>query len=236
MSRNGELDGPRVPPASGGPARQLVVLLHGYGADGEDLIALAPHWQRRLPDAAFVSPHAPEPCEMSPMGRQWFSLGRYDPTMMRRDPDRTAAVYAEMAAGADAVAPTLDGFIDGELARHDLTDDRLALVGFSQGSMMSLHVGLRRARAPACILGFSGSLLGADRLGREARHAPPVMLVHGDSDDVVPVQSLFDAAGGLGEAGVAVQWHVSRGVGHGIAPDGLDLGGHFLATSFQTGF
>ncbi len=229
-----QLTGPRLLPAGGAPPRQLVILLHGYGADGNDLIGLAPHWQRRLPEAVFVSPHAPEPCQMSAAGRQWFSLGRYDPTRMRRDPTQTAAVQDEMLAGAEGVAPVLDDFIDQELARYGLTDANLALVGFSQGTMMSLFVGLRRPRAPACILGFSGSLPGADRLDQEIRQKPPVLLIHGDADDMVPVQSMFDAVAGLGAAGIAVQWHISNGVGHSIAPDGLELGGYFLANALQS--
>lgn len=231
MTQIHPITGPSRAPASGGPAKQLVVMLHGVGADGNDLIGLAPHWQQLLPDAAFVSPHAPEPCEMSPMGHQWFSLGRYDPNMMRRDPAHTAEVYGAMRQGADGVAPLLNAFIDAELASHGLADDKLALVGFSQGTMMSLHVGLRRERSPACILGFSGSLLGADRLADEIRQKPPVMLIHGDADDVVPVQALLDATSGLGAAGVTAQWHISNGVGHGIAPDGLELGGRFLSVN-----
>ncbi len=229
-----QLTGPKLPPAGGRPPRQMVILLHGYGADGEDLIGLAPQWQHRLPDAVFLSPHAPEPCEMSPMGRQWFSLGRHDPTRLRRDPRQAAAAAADRLAGAERAAPVLDGFIDQELERYGLTDDRLALVGFSQGTMMSLYVGLRRPRAPACILGFSGALPGADKLGQEIRQKPPVMLIHGDADEMVPVRSMFDAAAGLGAAGVAVQWHISTGIGHGIAPDGLELGGYFLANALQT--
>jgi phospholipase/carboxylesterase len=226
-----QLTGPKLAPAGGRPPRQMVMLLHGYGANGDDLIGLAPQWQRRLPDAVFLSPDAPEPCEMSPMGRQWFSLGRHDPTPARRDPKQAAA---DRLAGAERAAPILNGFIDQELERYGLTDDRLALVGFSQGTMMSLYIGLRRANAPACILGFSGALPGADTLEQQIRQKPPVMLIHGDADEMVPVQSMFDAAAALGAAGVAVQWHVSNGIGHGIAPDGLELGGYFLADTLQS--
>ena len=228
-----QLTGPKLLPAGGGPPRRMVILLHGYGADGNDLIGLAPNWQRRLPDAVFLSPHAPEPCEMSPTGRQWFSIGHYDPTRAGRDPQQAAAAAAERLAGAERAAPVLNGFIDHELERYGLGDDRLALVGFSQGTMMSLYVGLRRPSALAGILGFSGALPGADTLSQEIRSTPPVMLIHGDADELVPVQSMFDAAAGLGAAGVAVQWHISNGVGHGIAPDGLELGGYFLANALQ---
>ena len=139
-----ELDGPRLEP-SRGAARQLVVFLHGYGADGNDLIDIGRAWQQILPDAAFVSPHAPEPCGQAPVGRQWFAL-------TFRDPD-------ERWLGVNKAAPTLERFLDAELARRGLPPSALALVGFSQGTMMSLHVGLRRAIAPAAIVGYSGMLV-----------------------------------------------------------------------------
>jgi phospholipase/carboxylesterase len=212
-----QLNGPRLPAASG-KADRLVIFCHGYGADGNDLIGLGKHWQRLLPTAAFVSPHAPERCQMSPMGYQWFGITRMSPE--------------EMLRGVERAAPVLNAFIDAELARLDLDASRLAFVGFSQGTMMSLHVGLRRAKPPAAIVGFSGALPGAERLPQEIDGRPPVLLVHGDADDMIPVQALHMAVSGLGAAGVAVRWHVSRGVGHGIAPDGLDLAGQFLTDAF----
>lgn len=212
-----QLNGPRLPAASG-KADRLVVFCHGYGADGNDLIDLGRHWQRLLPTAAFASPHAPERCAMSPMGYQWFAITRMQPE--------------EMLRGVERAAPVLNAFIDAELARHGLDGSRLALVGFSQGTMMSLHVGLRRPVPPAAIVGFSGALPGAERLPDEIVGRPPVLLVHGDADDMIPVQALHAAANGLGAAGVAVRWHVSHGVGHGIAPDGLELAGKFLADAF----
>ena len=213
-----QLTGPRLPAASG-KADCLVVFCHGYGADGNDLIGLGQHWQRLMPTAAFVSPHAPERCAMSPMGYQWFGITRLDP--------------AEMARGVERAGPVLEAFIDAELARLGLDASRLALVGFSQGTMMSLHVGLRRKVAPAAIVGYSGMLAGADRLSEQIAARPPVLLVHGDADEVIPVEALFASAHGLGAAGVHAAWHVSRGVGHGIAPDGLELAGKFLADAFN---
>lgn len=212
-----QLNGPRLPAASG-KADRLVIFCHGYGADGNDLIALGRHWQRLLPTAAFASPHAPEPCAGNPMGYQWFAITRMQPD--------------EMLRGVERAAPVLSAFIDNELARLDLDGSRLALVGFSQGTMMSLHVGLRRVVAPAAIVGFSGALPGAEKLPAEIKSRPPVLLVHGDADDMIPVQAIQIAANGLGAAGVAVRWHISRGVGHGIAPDGLELAGRFLADAF----
>ena len=212
-----QLNGPRLPAASG-KAERLVIFCHGYGADGNDLIDLGRHWQRLLPTTAFASPHAPERCAMSPMGYQWFGITRMQPD--------------EMLRGVERAAPVLNVFIDAELARLGLDASRLALVGFSQGTMMSLHVGLRRAVAPAAIVGFSGALPGAENLPAEIVVRPPVLLIHGDADEMIPVQALHAAANGLGAAGVVVRWHVSRGIGHGIAPDGLDLAGRFLADAF----
>lgn len=230
VTATAKLDGPRVPPASGW-ARALVVLLHGYGADGDDLIALAPAWARALPDAAFVAPHAPETIPAMPTGRQWFALDHYDPDMLRRDPAEAPDVYQRVHAGAVQAAPALDAFLDAELARTGVAPGRLALVGFSQGTMMALHVGLRRRVAPAAIVGFSGALVGADRLPGEIAARPPVMLVHGDADEMVPIEALFAATAGLGAAGVTAEWHICPGLGHGIDERGLMLGGRFLAES-----
>lgn len=208
------LRGPERGPASGGRARAAVVLLHGFGADGEDLIGLADSWAGALPECRFLSPHAPERCDMAPMGRQWFSI---------RDRSETA-----LRAGVERAAPALDAFIDGALDADRLGDDRLVLVGFSQGTMMALHAALRRRRAPAGVLGYSGRLIDAGRLADEAVARPPVMLIHGDADDMVPIAALHEAVAALGAAGVPAQWHVSSGVGHGIAPDGLAIGARFL--------
>jgi phospholipase/carboxylesterase len=207
------LDGPRLGPKSGGKPDCLIVFVHGYGADGQDLIGLAPHWQGVAPNAAFVSPNAPERCDMQPFGYQWFPITRLDP----------AATYA----GVMRAAPKLDGFIDAELARLGLGPDRLILVGFSQGTMMSLHVGLRRKVQPLAIIGFSGLLTGVDKLA-ETTVKPPILLIHGDSDQVIPIQALGAAVKALSDAGFNVHSHVSRGTGHGIAPDGLQLGGAFI--------
>lgn len=209
------LSGPRLAPARG-PATQLVVLCHGYGADGNDLIGLAPHWQRLLPSAAFVAPNAPERCDAGP-GFQWFPISRLEPQAMRR--------------GVEGAAATLDGFLDAELARLDLPGDRLALVGFSQGTMMSLHVGLRRKLRPAAIVGYSGLLADADTIAAQA--PPPVLLIHGDSDPMIPADFLFVSATALGRAGIPVQWHISPRTPHAIDEGGLDLGGTFLALALQ---
>jgi phospholipase/carboxylesterase len=208
-----------MPPTSGRPPRQLVVLLHGYGADGEDLIGLAPYVARLLPEAAFLSPHAPERCAMQPMGRQWWGIETFSPD--------------ERLAGAKRAAPVLDAFIDAELERYGLDESRLALVGFSQGTMMALHVGLRRERQLACIVGYSGALVAPDRLPQEIRSKPPVLLVHGDRDELLLPDSTLEAVQGLSTAGVNVEWHFSQGAGHTIAQDGLDLGAAYLARALN---
>jgi len=215
-----DLDGPRIEPRTGGAARQLVVFLHGYGADGNDLIDIGRAWQSLMPNAAFVSPHAPHPCGQGGPGREWFPLS-----------DRA---MSERWRGANACAPTLDRFLDAELTRRNLPPSALALVGFSQGTMMALHVGLRRATAPLAIVGYSGVLVMApdttpEALAGEIRSRPPVLLIHGDSDDLIPPQALFMAANGLASAGVPVEWHISAGIGHGIDQEGLRQGGEFLA-------
>jgi phospholipase/carboxylesterase len=217
------LDGPRLEPQRG-PARQLVVFLHGYGADGNDLIEIGKAWQGMMPQAAFVSPHAPRPCGQAPMGREWFPL-------TFRNPD-------ERWDGVNAAAPELEAFLDAELARRQLGPAALALVGFSQGTMMALHVGLRRAVAPLAIVGYSGMLVlqndtDLDGYKPQVRARPPVLLIHGDADDLIPAQALFHATQGLAALEVPVEWHISAGTGHGIDPEGLRQGGEFLARRFR---
>ncbi len=218
-----ELDGPRIE-ARSGKAKQLVVFLHGYGADGNDLIDIGRAWQGLLPDAAFVSPHAPRPCGQAPVGREWFPL-------TFRNPE-------ERWTGVNSAAPVLNAFLDAELARHSLPPSALALVGFSQGTMMSLHVGLRRAVAPVAIVGYSGMLVVPEnvdpqKFAAEIKSRPPVLLIHGDQDQLIPVDALFHATQGLAALEVPVEWHISQGVGHGIDQEGLRHAGEFLARAFR---
>jgi len=214
------LTGPRLPSRSG-QTKRLVVFLHGYGADGNDLIEIGRQWQAWLPDTAFFAPNAPEIAPQS-MGRQWFPLTFRDPH--------------ERWRGVNHAGPTLDALIDAELAKHNLPAAKLALVGFSQGTMMALHVGLRRAQAPAAIVGYSGLLVldenDPDSLKRDLRAKPPILLVHGDRDDIIPLDALFLSADALGGADVPCEWHLSLGTGHGIDAAGLRHGGLFLARAF----
>lgn len=220
------LDGPRLPPRSGGPARQLVVLLHGVGADGADLIALAPAVAEALPDAAFVAPDAPFPCDMAPFGRQWFSLQDRSP--------------ARLAAGVRAVAPAVQAFLESELSRLGLPASALALAGFSQGAMTALHTGLGMASPPATILAYSGALLSPESLAADLAAAgaaapPPVLLVHGESDGVVPVGASRMAEAALRGAGVPVEALYIPGLDHGIDDTGLAAGVAVLRRVFAIG-
>lgn len=215
------LTGPATGPAAGGRPRQLVVLLHGYGADGRDLLGLAPAWMRSLPNAEFVAPNAPFPCEMAPYGYQWFGFEGRGPE--------------EILAGTRAAAAILDPFLDEALAARGLADADLALAGFSQGAMMALHVGLRRPNPVAAIVGFSGALIGAQLLAEELRSRPPVLLVHGDADPVVPFASLAAAAEGLRAAGVPVVAERRPGLPHAIDERGMALAEQALKQAFAQG-
>jgi phospholipase/carboxylesterase len=195
-------------------ATALVVLLHGYGANGDDLIQLGEGWRRWLPDAAFVAPNAPEPIPGMYGGRQWFALTMRDP--------------GEYWRGVLAAQPILDRFLDAELARYRLDANRLVLAGFSQGTMMALHAGLRRAAAPAAIVGYSGLLAGPERLA-EVKVRPPILLIHGAADDLIPVDALHMTREALASAGLLVEWHVREGLGHGIDPGGQRMAAHFMA-------
>jgi phospholipase/carboxylesterase len=208
------LSGPSRPPASGGKPSRLVILLHGLGADGNDLIGLAPYWARLLPGAEFLSPNAPFPCDTAAYGYQWFSS-------QDRSPEA-------VLGGVRAAAPILDAFIDEALEERGLGSRELGLVGFSQGTMMSLFVGLRRVEPVAGIVGFSGRLLAPELLASELRSRPPILLVHGTDDPLVPYSSLAAAETALKAAGVPVETATSVGIGHSIDDQGLRRGGQFL--------
>lgn len=212
------LDGPRQSPAAGGAPKQLVVLLHGYGADGNDLIGLAPEWAGFLPDAEFVSPHAPFPCEASPFGRQWFGFqGRS---------------REEVVDGVRKAAAILDQYLTELLGENNMDESKLALVGFSQGAMMSLYVSLRRSKPVAGVVAYSGRLFAPESLATELRARPKMLLVHGDADAVVPPDAHPVAVAALKAAGVPVEAMLRPRLGHGIDGEGLERGGQFLRAAF----
>lgn len=213
MTKLPELSGPSRSPRSG-KAKQLVVLLHGWGADGPNLIDLAEMFAPVLPDAHFVSPNAPYVCEANPYGYQWFSL-------MDRQPQH-------MLEGARGAAEILNHFLDAQLKELKLDNSKLALVGFSQGTMLALHVALRRTPSLSCIVGFSGALLSPDMLSREIAVRPPVCLIHGEADDVVPYVSLARAVEGLKAHGVPVESHSRPFIGHSIDMEGIRVAAEFL--------
>ncbi|WP_151717570.1 alpha/beta hydrolase [Gemmobacter serpentinus] len=211
------LESKRRAPQSG-TARSMVIFVHGYGADGADLLGLADPLAPHLPDTVFYSPNAPEKCTNNPFGYQWFPIPWLDGSSEQ-------AAKTSMAASVDL----LNAFIDEKLAENNLTAEALALVGFSQGTMMSLHIAPRRDTAIAGVVGFSGRLLEPERLHPETRVKPPILLVHGDADEMVPFEDMGRAGNALVEEGFEVYAHVMKGTGHGIAPDGLQVALSFLS-------
>lgn len=214
-----KLEGPSHGPQGGGKPGHLVVLLHGYGADGNDLIGLAPLLGQLMPDTVFHAPNAPQPCEGNPFGYQWFGISRLDPAIA--------------LAGVRTAAPLLDAYLDETMAVYGLDESKTVLVGFSQGTMMALHVGLRRKKQLAGIIGFSGMLAGAELLKSELQNKPPVLLIHGDSDEMLPHTLTQRAAEALTGEGLQVGVHIAPGVGHSIDETGLQLAARFLLNVFD---
>lgn len=205
------LDGPSLFPS--GTVESLVILAHGYGSNGADLIGLAHRWRTLLPSTLFLAPNAPERSP-HPGGFQWFAIGSLSPL--------------ERQEGTARAAPFLDSYLDAQLAHHKISPSKLALVGFSQGTMLALHVGLRHTPSIAGIVGYSGALAAPQALAAEIRARPPVLLVHGADDPLIPVHAMHQASAVLTANGVVVQTHVSPNLGHSISPQGLEEGGRFL--------
>ncbi|MEM7720968.1 MAG: prolyl oligopeptidase family serine peptidase [Pseudomonadota bacterium] len=209
-------------PALSGDADSLVIFLHGYGADGNDLLGLGDPLAQHLPNTMFVAPNAPERSVMNPMGFQWCPIPWID-----------GSSEEEAEAGLHRAADDLNAFLDRMMVDNDFLPEQVALVGFSQGTMMSLHVAPRREDPVVGIVGFSGRLLLPELLVDEVVCRPPVLLIHGDADDVVPPQCLPQAAEALQNAGWSeVYAHIMKGTGHGIAPDGLSVALAFLRERF----
>lgn len=200
-----------------GTVKSVVILVHGYGADGRDLVGLADPLSEHMPDTLFLSPDAPTRCSINPSGFEWFPIPRMD-----------GSTEAAMEAGMAASVTALNAFIDDTLSEHKIAPNRLILLGFSQGTMMSLHVGPRRAQELAGIVGFSGRLVKPERLATELKTKPAVQLIHGDQDDVVPYSDMADAEKTLTQAGIETLTFTSKNVAHGIAPDGLGMALGFM--------
>ena len=218
MNKFQKIEGPSQAPISGAAPKQLVIFCHGLGSDGNDLIGLAPYFAKILPDAIFVSPNAPFPFDMASEGYQWFSL------------ENTSS--EDRLIGVRMAAPILNQFIDEQLQLYNLEERQLALVGFSQGTMLALHVGVRRKIKLAGIIGYSGTLIGEDLLETEIKSRPPVLLVHGDTDDIVPPDSLQHSVGALVGAGIEAVGELRPGLGHGLDDRGIMLGMDFLSHCF----
>lgn len=204
-------------PAKSGKATSMVMFLHGYGADGADLLGLSDPLAPHLPDTVFVAPDAPDRIAGAPFGYQWFPIPWLD-----------GSSEAAAKAGLQASAADLNAFIDAQLAAENLTPSQLAVVGFSQGSMIALHVFPRRPEPVAAVVAFSGRLISPQTLTAELVSKPPVLLLHGDSDAVVPFEEMALAGQALTGAGIETYGHVMKGTGHGIAPDGLSAALAFL--------
>ena len=208
----GGLTGPFVPPANGGAPRRVMLLLHGWGADGNDLADLARQYSIRFPDMAFFVPNGPDPCKMNPAGREWFDID-------------------DRIDGPEYAAPVIKTTIRALLSAVRLTESALVLAGFSQGGMMALHCGLRLDPAPAAIISFSGALLRYEDLSATPHTPyPPVQLVHGSADQVVSFALMVEAVQILHALGVVVDSVERPGLGHGIDPDGLTASITFLAS------
>lgn len=215
-----DLTGPVRLPQAGGPPDSLIVLLHGVGADGADLIDLADHWSHALPGTLFLAPDAPFACDMAPFGRQWFSLQ-----------DRSPAALWD---GVTRATPILSQFLDRQRVRLGLPWSRVALVGFSQGCMMALHLAPRLPEPLAGVVGMSGALLAPERLALDTRSRPPILLIHGGADPVVPAAALPLATAALTAAGFAVESQIYPGVGHGVSTAAIELTGTFLVKCLQS--
>lgn len=204
--------------APSGKTKSLVIVLHGYGADGNDLLGLADPLQPHMPDTTFVAPDAPNKCTGNPFGYEWFPIPWLD-----------GSSEAAAAEGMAQSVKDINAFIDARMAEEGVTPAQTILMGFSQGTMMSLHVAPRRMEPLAGVVGFSGRLLQPDTFAAEVVSRPPVLLIHGDQDQMVPIASLPEAADALAKADFEVYTHISKGTAHGIAPDGLGVALQFMA-------
>ncbi len=207
--------------AKNGSAVNAVIFLHGYGSDGKDLLSLGQEWQDQLPDTIFISPDAPTPCEQNPAGFQWFSLLNYQRDILRQ--------------GAISALKYVDHFIGHVEEKFSIPSQNIALVGFSQGTMLALHYAITTSRQHAAILGYSGTLLATDADISTPCKDTPICLIHGEQDMVVPASGSEDAYLTLQTHGFTdVSLHQIPMLGHGIDLIGLKTGIQFLRDSFKS--
>lgn len=212
------LSGPEIPPRSKNKPKNLVIFLHGVGADGNNIADICNVLNRCVPDTYFLCPNGAFPYDLGIGGYQWFSLQ-----------DRTESVLLE---GINKTLPIVNEYIDYNLSKYSLEDKNLAIMGFSQGCMMALHLGLRRQKAPACVIGFSGALIGAEFLKQQQLRKPPIFLAHGDIDPIVDVEQMKIAAKNLKMMGIKVETHIFKNLLHGMNEKCLSLAVDKLTTSF----
>jgi phospholipase/carboxylesterase len=215
------LDGPHYCPKNE-DIQSLVIFLHGFGADGDDLISLTPYFAQSLPNTAFHAPHGADICEISPFGRQWFSLAKSDPDYMRRNATTQEAAFELMYDEACDAAPIIEHYIDTCAENYGLTRANVTLVGFSQGTMMALHIGLRSQIKFQSLIGFSGALVGRSRLPKDIITKPDTLLIHGDHDEMLPVNAVKLAEVGLIDAGVKTTVFIRPNLPHSIDQEGVD--------------
>jgi phospholipase/carboxylesterase len=218
MNDQTTLHGPSVAPASGKPPKQLVIFCHGVGSDGQDLIGLSPYFAKVLPDAQFIAPNGPQAFDMASVGYQWFSLNNPDP--------------ASRLEGTQTAALALNAFIDHQIAKYNLESKDVALVGFSQGSMVSLHVGVRRQQQLAGLLSYSGAVIAPELVVSEVKSQPPVLMIHGTIDEVVPVAALYEGISALQASGVQARGEIVPDLGHSLNDKCIMEGMDFLAECF----
>ena len=208
---------------SSGSVKKVVIFLHGYGADGADLFSLSDSLSEYLPDCFFASPDAPRKCGASPFGYEWFPI-----------PDIDGSTITDMMQALATSEKLIIKLIDSYKKRFGLDYSDIVLLGFSQGCMISLNIGLRQLNDLAGIVGISGRLLMPESLKENKKEKyPPVILIHGDADEVVPISSMYEAEKVLNKINVKFSTHVSKNIGHGIAPDGLSKALEFIKNIFS---
>ena len=208
------LDVISVPPLSKNKPRHAIVLCHGYGGDGEDISSLAINWQRFLPDAIFLCPNAPEICTVNPQGYQWFDLTSEE-----------EEVILEKSLMAEE---KLNTFLDQVFDNFQLEPTNLALVGFSQGCMVSIQVGLKKKEQINCIIGYSGKVINQKHLSNNINSKPKIFLMHGENDTIVPPTHLLEAKEYLNKCGLKIKTKLFKNCDHKIPVEGSSLGLGFL--------